>query len=98
MYRFLQSMAYLHTLWTAGLSEKDASVQPFHERPKLHVMHHLIEDKLPLWGSPSRSWCYRDEDYVGAVKKIAASSKQPATLEIRVTEKLMLMAGLDATA
>jgi hypothetical protein len=41
-------------------------------------------------------WCYRDEDYVGAVKTIAAKSKHPATIEPRIVEKLMLLSGLNA--
>jgi hypothetical protein len=67
-------------------------------RPKAHALHHLIEDKLRLWGSPSRFWNYRDEDYVGAIKVIAAKTKHPFTLERRIADKLMLLAGLDASA
>jgi hypothetical protein len=65
-------------------------------RPKAHVLQHLVQDKLKLWGSPSQYWCYRDEDYVGAVKQLANRTMHPSTLEKRVAEKLMLLAGLHA--
>ncbi len=61
------------------------------------MLQHMVEEKLSLWGSPSRFWCYRDEDYVGAVKNIAMKSRHPATIELRVNEKLMILAGLDAS-
>ena len=38
---------------------------------------------------PSAFWCYRDEDYIGAVKGIAAKTKHPFTIETRILEKLM---------
>ena len=94
MYRFLQAMESLNTLWRVGLDAADAAKQPFHLRPKAHVLQHLVMDKLSLWGSPSQCWCYRDEDFVGAVKRLAAKTKHPPTLEKRVYEKLMLLAGL----
>ena len=59
------------------------------------MLQHLASDKILLWGSPQHSWCYRDEDYVGAVKNIAAKTKYPTTLEKRVTEKLILLAALN---
>ena len=96
MYRFLQSMSALHALWRDGLTVRNQTVQPFHLRPKIHILQHLVEDQLLLWGSPSRAWCYRDEDFVGAVKLVASRSKHPATLEQIMTDKLMLLSGLGA--
>ena len=96
MYRFLQSMSALNAMWRDGLEDRHHSVQPFHIRPKFHILQHLVEDQLLLWGSPSRAWCYRDEDFVGSVKKVASKSKNPATLEKVMTEKLMLLSGLGA--
>ena len=60
------------------------------------MMMHLALDKLVLWGSPSEFWCYGDEDACGKVKKVAAKSSHPATIEKRVMEKLMVLAGLKA--
>ena len=96
LYLFLNSLGNLHTLWREGVSAEDGKVQPFHLRPKCHMLQHLAEDKLCLWGSPSRSWCYRDEDYVGAIKKMAARTKYPSTTERRAFEKLQILAGLDS--
>ena len=94
MYRFLQSFKELHDMWRDGRSLMEQTVAPFHMRPKAHMLHHLVEDQLKLWGSPIRSWCYRDEDFVGSVKKIASKSKNPHTLESRLNEKLQLLGGL----
>jgi hypothetical protein len=96
MYRFLQGFASLHTIWRVGRPEAECAAAPWHLRPKAHVLQHLVEDQLRLWGSPSRSWCYRDEDFVGAVKRIAARSMHPSTLEARLTEKLCLLSGLSS--
>ena len=55
------------------------------------MLIHLVDDQLCLFGSPNRCWCYRDEDFVGCVKKIASKTKHPATLESRVMLKLRLL-------
>jgi hypothetical protein len=90
----LKSLSGLHKLWTTGLSEADAQKQPFHMRPKAHALLHLVLDQLQLFGSPARSWCYRDEDFVGVIKKIASRTMHPATMERRVSLKLRLLSGL----
>jgi hypothetical protein len=94
MYRCLQCLSALHRLWRQGLPESEQGHQPFAQRPKAHELQHLVEDKLPLWGSPSSFWCYRDEDFIGAVKIIASKSNHPHTLEKRVMEKLIILATL----
>ena len=97
MYQFLQSMEALNRLWRDGLPLGEHRTQPFHLRPKGHMLQHMVEDKLSMWGSPIRSWCYRDEDYVGAIKRIALRTRHPRTIDIRVIEKLMILAGLDSS-
>lgn len=69
---------------------------PWHIRPKHHLLQHAAEDQLRSWGSPSSSWCYCDEDFVGGIKKVAGASRHPRTIEARVTEKSMVLAGVDA--
>ena len=96
MYRFLQALAALHRLWREGLPEARRDNLPFNLRPKAHVMQHLVEDKLCLWGSPADFWCYRDEDYIGSVKLIAAKTKHPKFLEAKVMQKLRILTKLDA--
>ena len=96
MYRFLNGFGALHDLWRAGQPEPHVKRAPFHYRPKIHMLQHLVEEQLFLWGSPLKSWCYRDEDHVGTVKRTAGRSKFPGTLEARLNEKLMLLAGLHA--
>ena len=54
------------------------------------MLQHLVMDQLDTHGSPSNCWCYKDEDFVGAVKRIAGKTRLPQTLERRVSEKLML--------
>jgi hypothetical protein len=94
LYQYLQALGGLHNLWRLGLGVEECKRMPFSLRQKSHVMQHLATDKLSLWGSPSRSWCYRDEDFVGAVKTIALKTSHPRTLEQRVVEKLMILEGL----
>jgi len=96
MYDFLRSVSALHTLWRRDVPERDLAAQPWHMRPKTHILQHLVEEQTLLWGSPSRAWCYRDEDFVGSVKQIACKSKHPANLEKLVTDKMMLLSGLGA--
>jgi hypothetical protein len=90
MFQFLQSLAALHVLWRAGIPEVSHKYQPFVLRQKSHLLQHLVQDKIGLWGSPSAFWCYRDEDYIGTVKGIAAKTKHPFSLETRLLEKLMI--------
>jgi hypothetical protein len=90
MFQFLQSLAALHELWRAGTPVASHKFMPFALRQKSHLLQHLVQDKIGLWGSPSAFWCYRDEDYIGTVKGIAAKTKHPFTLETRLLEKLMI--------
>ena len=69
---------------------------PFHLRQKAHLCHHLVEEKILLFGSPSAFWRYRDEDFVGAIKAIARKSSHPFTLEQRIVEKLRILAALES--
>jgi hypothetical protein len=91
---YLQSMAALNSLWREGRSEDEAKRLPWHLRQKCHLMEHVALDHVPRFGSPAKSWCYRDEDYVGAVKRICSKTKHPATLEARVMLKLRLLEAL----
>jgi hypothetical protein len=93
LYTYLQALGNLNRIWRVGLDE-EARNMPYHVRPKTHAIQHLGADKLCLWGSPPRSWCYRDEDFVGRVKTIAQKTSHPFTLEQRVLEKLMILEGL----
>jgi hypothetical protein len=95
MYLFLSKLMALHDMWWEDLAD-DGPHEPFHSRPKVHVLHHLVADQIDMWGVPSRFWNYRDEDYVGAIKRIASHTKHPRTLETRVCQKLMLLSGLHA--
>ena len=91
----LQSLTRLNQLWRIGLALDRQASQPFKMRRKAHMLQHLVRDQLCLWGSPAESWCYADEDFIGAVKTIAARTRHPATLERRISEKLMLLSGID---
>ena len=94
IYEFMENHVRLHDMWRNGLTEEAAAKMPFHARPKLHMTQHLVEDKLPLFESPMYFRCYCDEDYMGVIKAVCAMSKHPATLEARVGEKAMIMAGV----
>ena len=95
-YQFLQAFESLRRLWRTDLENPERSLGlPWHMLPKGHLLQHLVEDKLQLWGSPKSFWCYSDESFVGSIKNVAAGSRHPATLESIVSKKCMLVAGLD---
>jgi hypothetical protein len=90
MYMFLQSLSALNSLWRAEVPRAVQKVMPFHLRQKGHLLQHIVEDKVGLWGSPAMFWCYRDEDYIGAVKGIARKTKHPWSLEKRILQKMAI--------
>ena len=96
IYSFLQSFDALHGMCREGMSEQAQKHLPWHHRPKSHMLQHIVEDKVPLFGSPNQFWCYGDEDFVGSIKSVCAMSRHPATLEVRVAEKAMITAGTNA--
>ena len=59
-------------------------------------MDHLVNDKVPLWGSPKGFWCYGDEDFVGVIKRIAMQTKHPKTMEQIILQKYRIFAGIHA--
>ena len=61
-------------------------------------MVHLVEEKILLFGNPASFWCYRDEDFIGVIKRTAGKSKHAWTLEKRVMEKLRITTGLQHQA
>ena len=95
MYQYLQTFEALHNMWRDGVPEGEHGNLPFRLRPKCHILTHLVDEKVLLFGSPSDFWCYRDEDFVGAIKRVAAKTKHPATLEQRVLEKLRIFAAVN---
>ena len=95
MFQFLQGMGQLNHMWRQGLADNLVSAQPWHIRPKSHMLQHLVQDQLDSWGSPSAFWCYSDESFVGSIKNVAMATKHPATLEDRVSEKVVLLAGVE---
>lgn len=94
MLLFLRSLSALHHLWRAGVEEIRINRQPFALRPKAHMLQHLVQDHISVFGNPAQYWCYRDEDFCGSVKCICARTKYPSTLETRVMQKIRLLAGL----
>ena len=94
MYKYLQALEALNRLWRHGGPLDLRKKLPFHVRPKAHACQHLVEEKIESFGSPNAFWCYRDEDFIGAVKGIARKTKLPATLEYRVLQKLRIWAAL----
>ena len=98
MYRVLQGMNALRLLMRRHLPPDQHRAEPFPLRPKAHMLQHLVEEKLSLWGSPRDFWCYGDEDFLGFVKGVAAGSRHPATLERVVLQKWALWSGLHAWA
>ena len=99
LYGLLASLSALHAMWRdSAPAGVDHAKLPWGMRPKCHMLQHLAADQLQSWGSPTNFWCYGDEAFVGTIKRVAASNKDPRTLEQRVADKSMLLAGLDAYA
>ena len=96
MYEYLQSLHELNLLWRRHLPLGEHVGQLWHLRQKCHLLQHLVEDQVHVWGSPRQFWCYGDENFVGAVKDVAARSKHPSTIERTVLKKAQLAAGLYA--
>lgn len=94
MYQYLQCMEELHRMWRRDVPLANQKPLPWHLRPKAHVCQHMVEEKIDMFGSPSEFWCYRDEDFVGVIKSIAAKTKHPATLEAKLVHKLRIWAAL----
>ena len=96
MYCFLNALERLNTLWCTGLAtNEEKSRMPFHIRPKCHMIQHLTEDQLDLWGNPRNFNCYCDEHFIGSLKQICACCKHPRTLERVALLKSRLLAGAD---
>jgi hypothetical protein len=95
MFQFLQGLERLNRLWRRGLPNgKLAARMPWNVRPKSHLCDHLVSGMIQMYGSPSAFWCYRDEDFIGVIKRIARNTKLPISLERRVMEKLRIWAAL----
>ena len=98
MQQFLNSLVSLRLLFRSGLAPHLHGSQPFTFRPKGHMMDHIANGKIQLWGSPRNFWCYGDEDFVGLVKRIAVMTKHPRSLERVLLKKFRLFAALHAYA
>ena len=98
MHAFLKALTDLRLLFRRGLAAAFHGKQPFPLRPKGHMLEHLVDDKVPMWGSPKSFWCYGDEDFVGIIKRIALQTKHPRTMEQVLLAKYRLFAGLHAHA
>ena len=93
---FLRSILKLHNLWREGVASGSVEMKscPFALRQKSHMLQHLIEEHVAVFGSPTKFWCYRDEDFVGSIKDICSRTKHPSTLEARVLQKVRILEGL----
>jgi hypothetical protein len=94
MLLYLSSLSALNKLWRLGRDPADVGGLPWHIRPKCHILQHLVLDHIRHYGNPTKFWCYRDEDFVGAVKRMCAKTKHPATLEARILLKLRILFSL----
>ena len=93
---FVTTMNDLNLLFANGRGELAEAKVPFHIRQKCHQLQHMVDLGIPLWGNPRNFWCFRDEAFVGAMKRLAAACKHPATLESVCMAKARLFAALEA--
>ena len=98
MHGFIQSATGLRALFRRDLAPELHDSQPFMFKIKGHMLEHVVNEKISMWGSPRNFWCYADEDFVGLVKRIAVMTKHPRTLEMVLLKKYRLYSGLHAYA
>ena len=63
-----------------------AGVRRWHEVPKHHWAHHLIEQCR--WGNPKWWWTYADEDFMGIIKSVCKSCTA-GTAHVHVVTKVL---------
>jgi hypothetical protein len=97
MHLYLQSMSGLYSLWRNHCPAAHVGQQPFNVRPKAHMLQHQVQDQIRDYGSPAEFWCYRDEDFVGNIKRMCAKTKDPRTLERRVMQKIKILEGVGSS-
>ena len=98
MHGFIQALTDKRGLFRRHLPAVHHASQCFPFRPQGHMLEHIVDQKILLWGSPRGFWCYADEDFVGLVKRIAVQTKHPRTMERVLLEKYRLFADLHAYA
>ena len=98
MVTFIKATTDLRSLFRRDLRADLHDSQPFIFRVKGHMLDHLVNRCIGLWGSPKLFWCYGDEDFVGIVKRIAVMTRHPRTLERVLLQKCRLYAALHGYA
>ncbi len=68
----------------------------WHLTPKVHLAQELGEFQCRVLGNPKIFWCYRDETYMGVVKRICLKTSHPRTMEKMLRWKLDILEWLDA--
>ena len=95
MYVFLSSLEQLNTRWCQGLVSDDLKQRmPLHIRPKVHMIQHLGEDQLDLWGSPRNFNCCVGEHFIGSMKTVRGCTKHQHAIGRVVLQKSRLAAGV----
>lgn len=58
--------------------------------PKLHVVHHLCENAVMYGENPRFVHCFRDEDHVGLIKRLAVRVHKGPLFEYRILTRWLL--------
>ena len=95
MHKILDNLKVLSNMWLTACPPLLRSRQPWHVRQKAHMLVHLVEEQLELFGSPRQTWCYTDESFMHTLKRCASFCKHGSTLESTVLAKLRLAASVE---
>ncbi len=68
----------------------------WHMLPKVHLAQELCEFQCFRLGNPRNYWCYRDEWFMGVVKRICLSTTHPRTMERMLRYKLDIVEWLES--
>ena len=84
--RFLE-----HYAWLEAWAQQEERML-FHSVPKFHMFHHLAQFSEYL--NPRACWCFKAEDWVGKISRIAASvvfGTKSTKLSIKLMDKYRFM-------
>ena len=86
-------MSFLQSYSRLGIQSVLSGSRRWKYIPKLHVFLHLCEDMLHTKLNCRHTHCFRDEDHVGLIKKLAAKVHKGPLIEFRILTRYLLRLG-----
>ena len=86
-------MTFLKTYHRLSMMSVLSGVRRWKVIPKLHILMHLNEDAFHKRVNPRATHCFRDEDNVGLVKRLAIRVHKGPLFEYRILTRWLLRLG-----